>query len=107
MHATIGAQIFDAIPESKRLRNYVRHHHERFDGLGYPDALKGEEIPLGARIIAVADAFVNMTTDRPFAAAKASADAVQELESLSGLQFDGMIVRILTAHLKGERMTAG
>jgi diguanylate cyclase (GGDEF)-like protein len=107
MHATIGAQIFDAIHESKRLRNYVRHHHERFDGLGYPDALKGEEIPLGARIIAVADAFVNMTTDRPFASAKAPADAVQELESLSGLQFDGMIVRILTAHLKGERMTAG
>jgi len=107
LHALVGAQILEAIPTSHRLRSYVRHHHERFDGLGYPDALKGEEIPLGARIIAVADAFVNMTTERPFAAAKAPADAVHELESLSGLQFDGMIVRILTAHLKGERMTAG
>lgn len=107
VHALVGSQILEAIPGSSRLRSYIKHHHERFDGLGYPDALKGEEIPLGARIIAVADAFVNMTTDRPFAPAKAPADAVHELESLSGLQFDGMIVRILTAHLKGERMTAG
>lgn len=107
MHAVVGAQILDAIPGSNRMRLYIRHHHERFDGLGYPEALKGEEIPLGARIIAVADAFVNMTTERPFAAAKSPADAVLELESLSGMQFDGMIVRILTSHLKGERLTAG
>lgn len=107
MHSVVGAQILEAVPNSHRMCLYVRNHHERFDGLGYPDALKGEEIPLGARIIAVADAFVNMTTDRPFAPAKPPAEAVQELESLSGLQFDGMIVRILTAHLKGERMSAG
>ena len=107
LHANAGSQILEAIPNSNRLRLYVRHHHERFDGLGYPDALKGEEIPLGARIIAVADSFVNMTTDRPYANGKSPTEAVQELESLSGLQFDGMIVRILTAHLKGERMSAG
>ncbi len=107
LHAVAGAQILEAIPDSDRVCTFVRHHHERFDGLGYPDALKGEQIPVGARIIAVADAFVNMTTERPFAPAKAPADAVRELESLSGMQFDGMIVRILTAHLKGERLTTG
>lgn len=106
VHPIVGAQIVETLRGSERIRQYVKYHHERFDGVGYPDGLKGEQIPLGARIIAVADAFVNMTTERPYATAMTSSEAARELESKSGMQFDGMVVRILTAHLKGERLAA-
>ena len=106
VHPIVGAQIIENLSGSERVRQYVKHHHERFDGAGYPEALKGEHIPLGARIIAVADAYVNMTTDRPYSPAMPPLEAVRELEMQSGTQFDGMIVRILTAHLKGERSAA-
>ncbi|HEY6937168.1 MAG TPA: diguanylate cyclase, partial [Terriglobales bacterium] len=71
MHPRVGGEILATIPGSRRLRDWVEHHHENFDGSGYPAGLRGEEIPLGARILHVADAYVNMTTDRPFAAARA------------------------------------
>jgi HD-GYP domain-containing protein (c-di-GMP phosphodiesterase class II) len=106
VHPIVGAQIIENLSGSERVRQYVKHHHERFDGTGYPEALKGEHIPLGARIIAVADAYVNMTTDRPYSPAMQPLEAVRELEMQTGTQFDGMIVRILTAHLKGERSAA-
>jgi diguanylate cyclase (GGDEF)-like protein len=106
VHPIVGAQIIETLRGSERIRQYVKHHHERFDGTGYPEGLKGDHIPLGARIIAVADAFVNMTTERPYSAAVHPGEAARELESKSGTQFDGMIVRILTAHLKGERIAA-
>jgi diguanylate cyclase (GGDEF)-like protein len=106
IHPIVGSQIVENLSGSERVRKYVRHHHERFDGTGYPEALKGEAIPLGARIIAVADAYVNMTTDRSYSPAMQPMEAARELELQSGTQFDGMIVRILTAHLKGERSIA-
>jgi diguanylate cyclase (GGDEF)-like protein len=106
IHPIVGAQIIETLSGSERVRQYVKHHHERFDGTGYPEGLKGESIPLGARIIAVADAYVNMTTERSYSAAVPPMEAVRELELRSGTQFDGMIVRILTAHLKGERAVA-
>jgi HD-GYP domain-containing protein (c-di-GMP phosphodiesterase class II) len=106
VHPIVGAQIIESLSGSERVRQYIKHHHERFDGTGYPESLKGEHIPLGARIIAVADAYVNMITDRPYSPAMQPMEAVRELEMQSGTQFDGMIVRILTAHLKGERSTA-
>ncbi len=100
----VGAQIMATIPGSQRMCQFVRHHHERFDGGGYPDALKGEQIPLGARIIAVAEAYVDMMTDRPYANARPQNEAIDELESLAGLQFDGMVVRILVRQLRGDRV---
>lgn len=106
IHPIVGAQIVENLSGSERVRQYVKHHHERFDGAGYPEGLKGEHIPLGARIIAVADAYVNMTTDRSYSPAMQPMEAARELELQSGTQFDGMIVRILTAHLKGERSIA-
>jgi diguanylate cyclase (GGDEF)-like protein len=106
IHPIVGAQIVETLHGSERLRQYVKHHHERFDGTGYPEGLKGEHIPLGARIIAVCDSFVNMTTERPYSPALQPIEAAKEMELNSGTQFDGMIVRILTAHLKGERMAA-
>ncbi|HVP42178.1 MAG TPA: diguanylate cyclase [Terriglobales bacterium] len=104
-HTIVGAQIIATIPGSQRMCQFVRHHHERFDGGGYPDALKGEQIPLGARIIAVAEAYVDMMTDRPYASARPQNEAIDELESLAGSQFDGMVVRILVRQLRGDRVS--
>ncbi len=105
MHPKVGGEILATVPGSRRLREWVEHHHENFDGSGYPGGLRGEEIPLGARILHVADAYVNMTTERPFAAARTAEAAMAELEALSGTQFDGMIVRILARQLKAEKAT--
>lgn len=66
----------------------VRHHHERWDGAGYPDGLEGEAIPLAARVIAVADSFDAMTTDRPYRRAMRAADALREVLACAGKQFD-------------------
>ena len=91
------------MPGSSRLAQYVRHHHERFDGKGYPDGLKGEGIPLGARIIAVAEVFTNMTLERPYAPTRNTQQALEELESLSGAQFDGVVVRVLSQQVRGQK----
>ncbi len=103
MHSKVGAEIVQTIPGSKRLAPFVLHHHERFDGSGYPDGLRGEQIPLGARIIGLADAYVNMTTERPFAPARTQPEAFQELEKGSGTLFDSNLVRLLVHELRGEK----
>ena len=104
-HVVVGAQIVDAIPGRERARLMVMHHHERFDGSGYPNGLRGEEIPLGSRIISVAEAYVDMTTERAYAAVKTQEEAIAELEAMSGVQFDGMLVRILIRQLRGEKIS--
>ena len=106
MHADVGAEILATLPEGKKLREAVLHHHESFDGGGYPNGMRGEKIPLWARIIAITDAYVNMTSERSFAAAKTSEQALAELEKLSGTRYDGMLVRILIRELKAERTTS-
>ncbi len=104
-HVLVGAQIVDAIPGRERARLMVLHHHERFDGSGYPNGQRGEEIPLGSRIISVAEAYVDMTTERAYAAIKSQEEAIAELEAMSGVQFDGMLVRILIRQLRGEKIS--
>jgi len=103
MHPHVGAEIVATIPGSEQLGKAVEHHHEAVDGSGYPAGLRGEQIPLWARILAVADAYVNMTTERAYAPAKTSEQALAELERLSGTRYDGMLVRILARELKSER----
>jgi HD-GYP domain-containing protein (c-di-GMP phosphodiesterase class II) len=71
----------------------IRHHHENFDGSGYPDGLSGEGIPVGARIIMIADTIDAMTTDRPYRRAMTLARALEELEKYAGSQFDPQLVR--------------
>ncbi|MCU1306714.1 MAG: diguanylate cyclase with sensor [Acidobacteriaceae bacterium] len=102
-HSAVGADILAAVSGTDQAQKFVLHHQERFDGGGYPNGLKGEQIPLGARIIAVAEAYVNMTTDRAYADAKTPVEAMLDLERSSGTQFDGMIVRILIKQLKSEK----
>src|SRR5579872_1913696 len=103
LHAHVGAEIVATIPKSEALQKAVEHHHEAVDGSGYPEGLRGEEIPLWSRILAVSDAYVNMTTERTFAGAKTTEQALAELERLSGTRYDGMLVRILARELKSER----
>jgi HD-GYP domain-containing protein (c-di-GMP phosphodiesterase class II) len=79
----------------------VHHHHEHFDGGGYDVGLAGEDIPLGSRIIAVADAYIAMTGERPYREAKSPESAVQELQTLSGTQFDPAVVEAFM-HVVGE-----
>jgi diguanylate cyclase (GGDEF)-like protein len=103
MHPQVGGEILETIPDGEKLQKAVEYHHEAFDGTGYPTGLRGEQIPLHARIIGLADAFANMTAERPFAAAKSSEQALSELEKFSGTRFDGMLVRILFRQLKKEK----
>jgi two-component system cell cycle response regulator len=81
----------------------VRSSHERWDGSGYPDCLAGEEIPLGARIISVADAFSAMTEDRPHARARSVERTREELRACAGTQFDPTIVTAFLAALDSRR----
>ena len=86
-HPVIGASIIRGVPFLEAARDLVLCHHERYDGGGYPEGLKGEEIPAGARLIAVADAFDTMTSERSYRAALSVDYAINELYRLSGTQF--------------------
>jgi putative nucleotidyltransferase with HDIG domain len=94
-HPEVGEQILRPIQSLQAILPIVRHHHERWDGTGYPDRLVGRAIPLGARIVAVCDAYRAMTEDRPYRKALAEAEARQELTDSVGSQFDGDCVEAL------------
>ena len=102
MHAHVGAEIVGTIPHSDMMREAIEHHHQRFDGSGYPDGLRGEEVPLWARIIALTDAYANLVTEQSFSAARTPEQALDELSHMSGTRFDGMLVRVLLRGLKSE-----
>ena len=87
-HTTMGAKILEQVGELHSIIPIVRSHHERWDGLGYPDALKGDKIPRLARIVAVADAFDAMTSDRPYRPGLAAEIAFAEVDKCKGKQFD-------------------
>ena len=91
-HAQAGYAMLAGIAMYRELAFIIRHHHERFDGMGYPDRLRGEEIPRLARILVVADSFDAMTTNRIYKARKSVDEALDELQSLSGSQFDPEVV---------------
>ncbi len=107
LHSHVGAEILSILPNSEQMQKAVEHHHECFDGSGYPDGLQGEQIPLWARILSIADAYVRMTTsDLSYAPAKTADEALGELERLSGTKYDGMLVRTLRRELKTERASS-
>ncbi len=93
-HSEIGYRILSSVNEFSEIAEYVLQHHERWDGKGYPKKLRGDEISVQARIIAVADAFDAMTTDRAYRTAMSEEDAVVEIERQSGKQFDPQIVEV-------------
>ena len=107
-HSIIGATILNPIKELGYVAKEVRHHQECYDGSGYPDGLKGRDIPLIARIIAVADAFDAITTNRPYKKKKTIEEAIQEIKRCSGTQFDPVVVgAFLLAFEKGNIITTG
>jgi response regulator RpfG family c-di-GMP phosphodiesterase len=99
-HPENGAKIIEPVEPLRNARDIIKYHQECYDGSGYPEGLKGETIPLGARIIAVADAFGAMTTDRPYRKALTIEEAVKEIKRCSGTQFDPDIVEKFIALLK-------
>ncbi len=112
-HSIIGERILGGVPSLMREAGMVRSSHERWDGSGYPDGLAGEEIPLGARIIAVADAFCAMTEARPYAPARSIESSRRELHRCSGTQFDPTVITAFlevldsrSAHVDASSVTA-
>jgi putative nucleotidyltransferase with HDIG domain len=94
-HSIYGAAILEPSAALRPLVPLVRHHHESYDGSGYPDGLKGEEIPLGARVIIVSDAYEAMTSDRIYRKAIGHERAMEQLNKYKGAQFDPKVVRVL------------
>jgi diguanylate cyclase (GGDEF)-like protein/putative nucleotidyltransferase with HDIG domain len=105
-HPKLGANIVSNIPNLAPCASSILHHHERWDGSGYPEGLKGEEIPLGARILAIADSFEAMTSARPYRSAWSLEEVVKELRQGAGTQFDPKLaevfVGIIEAGLPGR-----
>jgi response regulator RpfG family c-di-GMP phosphodiesterase len=99
-HPVKGGEIVGEIEELGRVADVIRHHHERIDGAGYPDGLRGAAIPLASRIILIADAFEAMTSDRSYRQGLGRAAAVRELEKHAGTQFDADLVRAFTVMLE-------
>jgi hypothetical protein len=99
LHPAIGADILSAVPFPYPLAPVVRHHHERWDGGGYPDGLRGEEIPLAARILAAVDCFDALTSDRPYRKALARDEALAFLRQESGRMFDPRVVGALVRNV--------
>lgn len=94
-HPIVGADVVRRVPALRALVPMIRGHHERWDGTGYPDGLRGDTIPLGARVLAVADAYGAMTSDRPYRPAQSSSWALAELRRCAGTQFDPQVVQAL------------
>jgi diguanylate cyclase (GGDEF)-like protein/PAS domain S-box-containing protein len=101
-HAAMGAAIIGAVPELAHVTPAVRHHHEAWNGSGYPDGLAGDTIPLAARIIAVADAYAAMTADRPYRRRRAPGEAVACLRSGAGTQWDSHLVEALVGAVQRD-----
>lgn len=94
-HPIISADIMQPVELLSDAADLVRHHHEHFDGTGYPDGLVGDEIPIGSRVILVADAFDAMTSDRPYRLGRSKSDAIRVMKEHSGRQFDPTVVEAL------------
>jgi two-component system, cell cycle response regulator len=105
-HTLIGERIVAAAPALGRVAALVRSSHERWDGAGYPDGLAGEEIPLGARIVAVADAFDAMTSTRPYSLPRSPEAALDELRRCAGTQFDATVVEAFAVAWGDIRLAA-
>ena len=102
-HPEIGARILEPVERLRQLAPLVRFSHERWDGSGYPDGLAGEDIPLGARIISVCDAFDAMVSDRPYRGGRGTAEALQELRAHAGTQFDPAVVEAFEQAVRDYR----
>jgi HD-GYP domain-containing protein (c-di-GMP phosphodiesterase class II) len=104
-HPIEGARLIEAVPDFRAALPYVRHHHERWDGGGYPDGLGGEDIPVEARLLGVADAFDAMTSDRSYRPALSVEQALTELERCAGSQFDPELTELFVEGWRSGSIT--
>src|SRR5207247_6117622 len=108
---TCALPISQLVETATRLRGSVqamiRHHHENFDGSGYPDGLVSNDIPMGARIIMIADTIDAMTTDRPYRRAMSLSRAIEELQAFAGRQFDPQLVKLVSKSASIRRLVGG
>jgi diguanylate cyclase (GGDEF)-like protein len=102
-HTIVGERILRASPALRSVATIVRASHENWDGSGYPDGAAGEDIPLASRIIRACNAFVAMTSDRPYQEAVSDDEALNELMRCAGTDFDPTVVRVLVAHVRDEQ----
>jgi HD-GYP domain-containing protein (c-di-GMP phosphodiesterase class II) len=102
-HPIIGESIVAPLRSASRLLPIIRHHHERFDGHGYPDSLRGAEIPLLARVISVCDAFDALINDRPYRNGISVPDAVEVLREGAGTQWDPEVVDLFVSEIPAIR----
>jgi len=102
LHPVVGANLVNRMTPLDMTAFLIYTHHERYDGKGYPNGLLGEEIPLGARIISVADAYEAMTSDRVYRSSRSHLEAIGELFSQSGRQFDPKVVRVFVVYLDDD-----
>jgi diguanylate cyclase (GGDEF)-like protein/putative nucleotidyltransferase with HDIG domain len=105
IHPRVGAEILRNVPFGAPVGDLVLCHHERWDGLGYPSGIRGEDIPVGARILAIADCYTTLQTDRPYRPARGKAEALAVVRAEAGASFDPSLVDILTARLSGAHAT--
>jgi HD-GYP domain-containing protein (c-di-GMP phosphodiesterase class II) len=98
-HAAWGAKILEPLKQTG-IERIVRYHHERYDGTGYPEGLAGDKIPLGARIVAVAESFHNMVSVRAYRKGRSAEEALAELRRCRGTQFDPMVVDAFLRSIK-------
>ena len=99
-HVTFGGKLLEPLVPLARIRRMVLHHHEFFDGSGYPEALAGENIPLGARIITIADSYDTITSDRSYKKGRTAEQALTELERCGGTQFDPRLVELFVRAMR-------
>jgi two-component system cell cycle response regulator len=105
-HTLVGERILAAAPARERSAQLVRWSHERIDGTGYPDALRGDAIPVGSRVILVADAFDAMTSKRSYGRVMSQEEALAELRANTGTQFDAAVVEAFARVLVDARELA-
>jgi diguanylate cyclase (GGDEF)-like protein len=101
-HASLGGKILEPLQGIESIQKMVRHHHEFVDGSGYPDGLTGDTIPLGARVITIADAYDTITSERTYKKARGAEAAFAELERCAGAQFDAMLVRVFIETMRRQ-----
>jgi HD-GYP domain-containing protein (c-di-GMP phosphodiesterase class II) len=104
-HPALGAEFLETSQALRHLAPFVRSHHERWDGKGYPDGLAGEEIPLEGRILGVCDAVEAMASDRPYHPGKPMSGIVRELKRCSGRQFDPAVVEAFLRYIAREGLS--
>ena len=100
----MGARVLEMNPSLRPLIPIVRHHHEFYNGKGYPDGLSGHRIPIEARIVSVADAIEAMASDRPYRKARSNQHIIDEIKKYSGTQFDPKVVELAVKLLESEEL---